>query len=225
MKMNKLALACGVAMLGLSSVAAADVSMNIGATSNYIWRGLTQTNNDSAISGGLDYTHASGFYLGTWASTANWAPGMTYELDLYGGFSGEYKGFGYDASILRYSYDQDVNADFTEFGLSGSWQFLSAGLNYTFSADNSDQEGDMYYYAGVSFDLPQDFSIGGTVGHYNFDDSSLEDYSHYQVDLTKSAGDFGDVTLTLSDTNLKDTAPSAGGDSDPRFLVSWSKTF
>lgn len=225
MKMNKLALACGVAMLGLSSVAAADVSMNIGATSNYIWRGLTQTNNDSAISGGVDYTHASGLYAGAWASNASWAPGMTYELDLYGGYSGEYQGFGYDAGVLYYSYDKDVDSDFSELALSGSWNFLSAGLNYTFSADNSDQEGDMYYFAKVSFDLPQDYSIGGTVGHYNFDASGTEDYTHYQIDLTKSAGDFGDVTLTLSDTDLKDTLPSAGGDSDPRFLVSWSKTF
>jgi hypothetical protein len=51
------------------------------------------------------------------------------------------------------------------------------------------------------------------------------DYTHYQVDLTKSAGDFGDVTLSLSDTDIDDTNPDAGGDSDPRFFVSWSKTF
>lgn len=225
MKMNKLALACGVAMLGLSSVASAEVSMNIGATSNYIWRGLTQTNDDAAISGGVDYSHESGFYAGTWASNASWAPGMTYELDLYGGYSGEFSGFGYDAGILYYTYDKDVDADFAELALSGSWQFLSFGLNYTFSADSDTQEGDIYYFIGGSFDLPQDYSVGLTVGKYNFDDSSLEDYTHYQVDLTKSAGDFGDVTLSLSDTNISDTDPAAGGDSDPRFFVSWSKSF
>ncbi|MCG8099687.1 MAG: TorF family putative porin, partial [Candidatus Thiodiazotropha taylori] len=55
--MNKIALACGVALLGLSSVAAAEISANIGVTSNYVWRGLTQSANSTAFSGGVDYAH------------------------------------------------------------------------------------------------------------------------------------------------------------------------
>ena len=51
MKMNKLALACGVAMLGLSTVAAAEVSMNIGATSNYVFRGVTLSGDVNASDG------------------------------------------------------------------------------------------------------------------------------------------------------------------------------
>ncbi|MEW8587031.1 MAG: TorF family putative porin, partial [Candidatus Thiodiazotropha sp.] len=64
MKMNRLAIACGAAMLGLSSVAAAEISANIGVTSNYIWRGLTQTGNSTALSGGFDWADELGVYAG-----------------------------------------------------------------------------------------------------------------------------------------------------------------
>src|ERR1051325_8201182 len=45
---------------------------NFGLFSQYIFRGLTQTNKEPAIQGGFDYAHASGFYLGTWASNISW---------------------------------------------------------------------------------------------------------------------------------------------------------
>lgn len=225
MKMNRLAQACGVAMLGLSSIAAAEVSTNIGVTSNYIWRGLTQTGNSTALSGGFDWSGESGLYAGTWLSEA-WDD---YELDLYGGYAGEVGDFGYDVGLIYYAYSSDAESDFIELAVSGSWQFLTAGLNYVFSAEDAVEviEEDLYYYLGASFGLPQDFSIGLTVGFVEPDgdgDDDLEDYTHYQVDLTKATGDFGDVTLSVSDTDLDDT-DAAGEDSDMRFFISWSKGF
>ncbi|MEW8024578.1 MAG: TorF family putative porin [Candidatus Thiodiazotropha sp.] len=225
MKMNRLAQACGVALLGVSSIAAAEVSTNIGVTSNYIWRGLTQTGNSTALSGGFDWSGESGLYAGTWLSEA-WDD---YELDLYGGYAGEAGDFGYDVGLIYYAYSSDAESDFTELAVSGSWQFLTAGLNYVFSAEDAVEviEEDLYYYLGASFDLPQDFSIGLTVGFVEPDgdgDDDFEDYTHYQVDLTKATGDFGDVTLSVSDTDLDDT-DAAGEDSDMRFFISWSKGF
>ena len=234
MKMNKLALACGVAMLGFSSVAAADVSMNIGATSNYIFRGVTLSGDEAAISGGADWSSEMGLYAGAWAS--NLAGASDYELDLYGGYGGEAAGVGYDVGLVYYTYPSDLDADYAELYANGSWNVLSFGLAYVVSSDVDDTdaaeqfiEGDLYYYIGASVELPEDFSIGLTVGRQTFEDDGVGgaelDYTHYQVDLTKSAGDFGDVTLSLSDTDLDDADDSAGGDSDPRFFVSWSKEF
>ncbi|OYW39105.1 MAG: hypothetical protein B7Z35_05230 [Hydrogenophilales bacterium 12-61-10] len=42
------------------------LSANVGMYSNYVFRGISQTGGDPALQGGLDYTHSSGFYLGTW---------------------------------------------------------------------------------------------------------------------------------------------------------------
>ena len=45
---------------------------NVGLFSEYIFRGIAQTAGKPALQGGFDYGHASGFYLGTWASNASW---------------------------------------------------------------------------------------------------------------------------------------------------------
>jgi len=226
MKIKTTALAVSVALLGLSAPAFAEVSMNIGATSNYIWRGVTQTDDKAAVSGGLDWSADSGLYAGTWVSNVDFGPGLSpYELDLYGGYAGDVGDFGYDVGLIYYTYDPDDDANFLELGLSGSWQFLSAGLNYTLDGEANDDtsafvEGDLYYYVGASFDLPEDFSFGLTYGSYNFENDGMpgvEDYEHYQADLSKSAGDFGDVTLSLSDTDLDND--------DMKFFVSWAKAF
>ena len=228
MNMNKLALACGVALLGLSSVVAAEVSTNIGVTSNYIWRGMTQNGNDTALSGGIDYSHDSGIYAGTWISEA-WTD---YELDLYGGYGGEVAGISYDAGLIYYTYTTDADSNFAEINANVGWDFLSAGFAYVITAEDAVEavEEDMYFYVGASYDLPEDFSIGLTVGFINTDgdgDADGEDYTHYQFDVTKSTGDFGDVTFSLSDTDLDRNEVAAAGtdDADMRFLVSWSKEF
>src|SRR5215210_6725440 len=89
---------------------------NVGLFSQYIFRGLTQTNRHPAVQGGFDYAHSSGFYAGTWASNISWlrenasftgpggvtVPNGTYgeggslEWDFYGGYKGTIKDFSYD---------------------------------------------------------------------------------------------------------------------------------
>lgn len=220
MKMNKLALACGAAFLGASAIAQAEVSANIGVTSNYVWRGMTQTQDSAAIQGGVDYSHDSGFYAGTWASNVDFGTSSASdngaEVDFYAGFGGEASGIGYDLGYIYYAYPQHDDSDFGELYGSVSFQMLTVGLAYTTNSE-ADTDGDLYYYANASFDLPQDFSIGGTVGHYDFDNSASGSYNHYQLDLGKSAGDFGDFTLSVSANDNSDT--------DPLVFVSWAKSF
>jgi uncharacterized protein (TIGR02001 family) len=55
------------------------LSANVGLYSNYVFRGISQTGGDPAIQGGLDYTHSSGFYLGTWASNVGWIEDYSYD--------------------------------------------------------------------------------------------------------------------------------------------------
>ena len=67
MKFDKksLTLAAAGLLLGAGSVQAGEFSANAAASSNYIWRGLTQTENKAAVSGGIDYASDNGFYVGT----------------------------------------------------------------------------------------------------------------------------------------------------------------
>ena len=123
--------AAAVALLaGMSSVAfAADepaapevspITANVTVASNYIYRGLTQTNNKPAIQGGFDYAHESGFYVGNWNSNISWisdsyggnggsgtgAVTAPIEMDFYAGYKKEFlgEGFASDFGVLQYYY-------------------------------------------------------------------------------------------------------------------------
>ena len=93
----------------------AEITGNAGISNNYIWRGLTQTTNEPAISGGIDYTHSSGFYAGTWASNVQYAADdiFSYEHDVYFGYSGG-ETITWDVGWLYYNYDSEAEFDFHE---------------------------------------------------------------------------------------------------------------
>ena len=97
------------------------VAYNIGLYSQYIFRGLTQTDRGPAVQGGVDLTHSSGFYLGAWATNISWlrdnygtdsstaipaySSGGHLELDLYGGYRYTFgSGVGIDLGALQYVY-------------------------------------------------------------------------------------------------------------------------
>ena len=231
MNLKKLAVAVGA--LALSGSALAELSANIAATSNYVWRGATQTDDGAAIQGGIDYAHDSGFYLGTWASNVDFGSGGEVEWDIYGGYAGEFNDFGYDLGVIFYAYPDSDDANFTELALGVSYKFLSAGISYTVQSQVNDVrgeanpfiDGDLYYHVGASFEVMPTWTIGGTVGYYDFEDDGVGDtdlsYAHYQLDVGKGAGDFGDFTFSVSKAGKE----ANGGDDDIKVFVSWAKTF
>ena len=88
---------------------------NVGLYSQYIFRGLTQTNKEPAIQGGFDYAHRSGVYAGTWASNVSWLrdggaynAGGSMEWDFYGGWKPTFGDFGFDLGTLYYWYPGDA---------------------------------------------------------------------------------------------------------------------
>ncbi len=217
MKQTKLALSL-VSLLAIGTsapvLAEGSLSANIGVASNYVWRGLTQTDGGAAVSGGVDYAHGSGFYAGTWVSNVDFGDGTNYEWDLYAGFGGEAGDIIYDINTVYYAYPDGDDLDFWEIGGSVGYKFATVGVQYTIDKDAGDS-GDIYYYGGLSFDLPQDFGLGLTLGHYDFEEA--DEYTHWQVSVSKNAGDFCEFSLNYDDTDVDDT--------DAILWVGWSKEF
>jgi len=102
-------------LVGVPAFAMADepasphpLSANVGLVSNYVLRGISQTGGEAAIQGGFDYTHSSGFYLGTWGSNVGWLTEFqgydsgSMELDLYGGYRHHIGPVSYDVGAIRY---------------------------------------------------------------------------------------------------------------------------
>ena len=151
---------------------------NVGLFSQYIFRGLTQTNGEPALQGGFDYSHESGFYVGTWGSNISWLQdggayrsGGSLELDIYGGFKGNFgkSDFGYDVGLLYYWYPGDVNpgcsvgtvscpkADTLELYGALSWKWLSAKLSYSLDDKTfgvPDSRGTYYFDVTANFPVP-----------------------------------------------------------------------
>jgi uncharacterized protein (TIGR02001 family) len=114
------------ALAAPSFVFAADltVAYNVGLYSQYIFRGLTQTDRGPAVQGGVDLTHSSGFYLGAWGTNISWLrddyfgattynSGGRVELDLYGGYRYNFaNGVGIDFGALQYVYPGSRNKGF-----------------------------------------------------------------------------------------------------------------
>lgn len=105
-KTSSLTLAA-IVTLALANTALADITGNLTLVSDYAFRGISQTWERPAIQGGFDYTHASGFYLGTWASnvSGNTFPNANMEWDFYGGYNGKINDdLSYNVGLLQYYY-------------------------------------------------------------------------------------------------------------------------
>ena len=225
------------------SYVSADVSANIGVVSNYYFRGVTQTDDATAVQGGLDYTHESGFYAGTWASNVDFGSSddggddVSYEIDLYLGYGGEIEGLAYDIGYLYYAYpdSEPGNIDFGEVYGELGFGLFSVGLavttNSEVSGDGVFNEGDIYYYGGVDLPLEDDFSLGLTVGFYDFADDGEAavgdaNYAHVAASLAKDAGDLGAFSFNLefADIDENDALGDSNSD-DAKVWLGWSKEF
>jgi len=206
------AVVAGVLVSGQSMAA---MEANIGVANNYIWRGMTQTQDQASISGGLDYSGESGFYLGTWTSNVDFGEDATstgYELDFYGGIANEGDGFGYDLGYIYVAYPSIEDSDFSEVYLNGTFGGLSLGVAMQVDTDADVADKDYTYMsAGYDFDINEDWGMGFYGGKY--DNKNEGDVTHYGVSASK--GEFGFAV----DKNDKDD------DDDPRVTVSWNKTF
>jgi uncharacterized protein (TIGR02001 family) len=161
------------------------ITANVGLFSEYIFRGIAQTAGKPAVQGGFDYAHASGFYLGTWASNISWLEDFaqynrsSLEWDFYGGYKSSFPGaedWSYDIGTLYYYYPGKrnsgaVNADTWEIYAGIGWKWVSGKLSYTVSNDYfgirpNGQNTDGTWY----FDLSATYPVGDTgfalIGHY-----------------------------------------------------------
>lgn len=208
-------------MMGTTNFARAEVTANVGVVSNYMYRGLSETDGGAAVQGGLDFESASGFYAGTWISNVDFGDGTSYEMDLYLGFADELEnGLGYDFGYIYYAYpDAPGSADFGEVYGELSFGLFSGGLAYTIheNSDSALETGDLYFHAGIEFPLADEYSLGFLVGRTAFDDSDAENYTHFTASLDKDTSSLGAFSFNLEYEDTFDEALKA--------WVGWSMEF
>ena len=106
------------------------LSGNAAVATDYMFRGYTQTSG-AAVQGGIDWSHPSGFYVGTWGSNLDWAGNS--EIDIYGGYAGEIGGLSYDLGIVYFMYPNEDDCE-KPSGSSCEWDYVEFVLNTGFDA-------------------------------------------------------------------------------------------
>ncbi len=209
------------------------VTGNFGLTTDYIFRGITQTQHTPAVQGGFDYSHTSGIYLGTWASNVSWVKeggfkdNSSLEVDLYGGFKGSSGDLGYDLGVITYNYPGSqisgaTKPDTTEVYVAGSWKYVS--LKYSYAASdyfigwggpgglgvsaNQKSKGSDYVDLSVAYPMSDTLSLLAHYGHQKVKNYTDASYDDWKLGVSKDFG-YGTVTLAYTDTNGKLT--DAGG--------------
>lgn len=205
------------------------VTANVLIGSDYIFRGISQTDNNPTIQGGLDYGHASGLYVGTWASNVDFGSGdeSSSEFNLYGGFANEFgdTGIGYDIGALRYYYPgTGGGADFNEAYGRLSYSYFSIGVAHSGNFLNAGEDG-TYYNLGFEYGLPYDMTFMAGVGYQDMDSEIGEGYKDYLIGVSKTFADL-DFAVTWTDTDSDGEDFADDKDLvDNIFAFSVSKTF
>lgn len=219
-------------------------SFNAAVTSDYRYRGISQTRLQPAVQGGADYVdNPTGLYLGTWLSTIKWTKDAggsgDIEWDLYAGKRGEIvKDVSYDVGVLSYVYPSNglarvpgfVNANTTE--LYGQLGYGPAYLKYSHAVTNLfgfvDSKNSGYFDIGANIDAGAGLVVNLHAGHQNVANVPAASYSDWKLGVTK---DFGVVSgaFALVGTNASEVAyasPANGKFLGKTALVlSVSKTF
>jgi len=235
-----------LAAADLSSMLADSISANVALTSDYRFRGISQTDKDVALQGGFDFNHESGFYVGTWGSNVdNFSPspvdgtsGAQLEIDFYAGFGGAItENLSGDFNVLYFYYPGASTAggqaeiDYIEFTPSVSYDtdMGSASFGVSYSPDFFAESGDAYYYnLGADVPLIEGVGLGLHVGRQEIADNTqfgTPDYTDWSVSLSKSFVGL-DWSVSYVDTDLDESECFGGSDlCDATGVVSVSKSF
>lgn len=179
------------------------LSFNIGAVSEYRYRGISQTRLKPALQGGIDYADPSGFYVGTWGSTIKWIKDAggdaDVEVDFYGGYKTELsKGLTVDVGVLQYLYPSNkLNPSANTLELYGALSFGPVTAKYSHSTTNlfgfADSKGSGYFDVSANFDLGDGMTLTPHVGHQTVKHNSAASYTDYSLTLAK---DFSGLVLS-----------------------------
>ncbi len=196
---KKLSLVTILALSGLFSVnslsaSELEINGNVGVSSNYIWRGMTQTQDDSQTSGGIDFSYDE-FYFGSWVSNVDFGDDASSEVDLYVGYANDFKEITYDLTYFYYLYPSSTaELNFQELKLSLAYDIdaLALGISHSIVTKLQDSSAKKLDYSEItaSYDFGM-LSLDSSFGDYE------ETGTNYLVGISKSY-DLSDATLDLS---------------------------
>ena len=202
MSYRKTAIASSLSFLLLAAAHAhAGTSGSIALTSDYLFRGITQTNEEPALQGGIEYAHDGGFYAGVWGSSISWLsdadPDVSsqVEIDGYAGYRSSFgdSGVGFDVGALYYWYPGDYPPGFTDPDTTEVYVGLGYGL---FTAKYSHAITDLFGLPGsdssgaldlaANWEFAPSWTLNAAVGKQWVEGYDGADYAYWKLGVGKS---------------------------------------
>ncbi len=199
------------------------LAFNVGAVTDYRYRGISQSRKELAVQGGIDYADKSGFYVGAWGSTIKWitdtagATSGKTELDLYGGYKAAVGDVAYDVGFLRYEYAGNdykntggVNANTNEVYGAVTYGLVTAKYSHAISDifGNTNSKNSYYLDLSAALDLGEGYSLTPHVGRQMIKNTPVCSYNDLSVTLGKDLGNGLSASLMAVTTNAEKTCSS-----------------
>ena len=212
---KKVALAAALSSFPVTQAFGAEVSGNIALTTDYKFRGISQSDSAPSVQGGFDIAFDNGAYVGTWGAAVDFdcaidtCGGLNggIELDYYAGFASDISdSVSFDIGYIYYDYPQDEGllGDYGE--IYGSLSFGDFGIGMNYSDEYWGETGKFTYtYATYSMALSESVALDLLVGSGDYDEAGYLDgateHMNWSVALSTSAGGL-DFAITYEDTDL-----------------------
>jgi uncharacterized protein (TIGR02001 family) len=229
--MKTLLITAAAVLLGtVPALSQAELAFNVGAVTDYRYRGISQSRLKPAVQAGIDYS-AGGFYLGAWASSIKWIKDgggdASVEVDVYGGYKGELaSGLGYDVGVLTYQYPSNkLNPSANTTEVYGGLSYGPVTAKYSHSTSNlfgfANSKNSGYLDLSATFDVAG-FSVTPHVGHQKVKNVGSASYTDYALTVAK---DFDGLVVSLAvvDTHAKGYLAPNGKDLGKAGLVLGAK--
>lgn len=187
------------------------ISGTFDITSNYMFRGISNSNNSPAVQGGLTATFIKGLYVNVWGSNVNFPDidgnTATMELDTNAGITNKIgENWDYDVYIGRYNYPNTNGLSYNEVIGSLGYRIFTVLVGYSANVFDTHKNG-TYYDLSANYPIPyqgpvwNNIALTGGVGYYDLPGSAgLRSYANYNLGLSKTIGMYN-LALQWIDTN------------------------
>jgi uncharacterized protein (TIGR02001 family) len=204
------AAAAGASLAG-AGAAHAEIAANVSVTSDYVFRGVSLSDNGPAIQGGVDWT-SEHFYAGGWASSVT----EGVELDVYGGFTPTLGPLQWDIGAVAYFYpgadDDDAEFDYVEYLVTAALpvtEQLTVSAGVYFAPDNYGNTGEApYYELNAEFQPMEALLVSGAFGNQTIENpdgadggAGEDDYNTWNFGGTYAFHGFS-LDLRYHDTDI-----------------------
>lgn len=231
--------------LAAAGAACAGTTGSLALTSDYLFRGISQTDQDPALQGGIEYAAESGFYVGAWGSNVSWLSDLdsdalpisnSLELDVYGGYRGSFgESVGFDLGAVYYYYPGDYPTGFNRPYTAEVYAGITAGVfaaKYYYSVTDlfgyAESDGSGYLDLAVNWEFSPSWTLNLHGGRQWIENNEDFEYSDWKVGVTKAFDSGFSIAAAWVDTNADEplyTNPFGNYLGDSTFVLTVTKAF